>query len=471
MSVPRLPIAFKLATSVACIVLLGLSLLALGLHSGQERQIKAQSYDYNTLITEQLAANAVEPLFTDQTYALQALINKIADHKQVLGAGIYDLDRKLVAHAGDLPDQGALDFDKPFQALQLNDGEAELPLHVEPVRFKGATAGYAVAVYSPALLIRSTEKAAIRVLALAVALFVVLLGVTLWFSRRATAPVADIAERIKGLESGQYESEAVSRSDELGELTLAMNSIADKLQRKEQLEALLDQVMTRSVADQLIDQKATLASGGQQVHASVVFADIVGFTNISESLSPREVSELLTEYFTYFEACAKVYFGSVDKFIGDCVMLVFGAHREDPMHEYHAVACAVLMQKLMQRLNQLREQEGRFTVDLRIGINSGDMQAGLLGSNNRLEYTVVGDAVNLASRLCNEAESQQIIIEESLYARVSERKPLQVEQEREIRVRGKTLPVSIYNVTDIDQINPFVMENLINDVLSMRNAA
>lgn len=475
---PKLPIAMKLALCIGALVFFAICLLTFILLNNQSRLMRAHSYDFSTLITEQLANNAVEPLFTDETYQLQALATKIAASDRILGAGIFDLDGLLVANDGLLPQREQLQFDKPYQELEMSSlgGKtgAELDtisVHIEPIRFKGVTAGYAVASYSQAALTRSSQKSLVWVVGITGGLFMAICLLVYQLSRRLTGPIKDLVQASEHIRAGTFTPISTSRHDEFGVLIDAVNDMGNDLSRKSQLEALMDQMLSKGVANEVIDQIDTLKDGGQQVHASVLFADIVGFTNISEQLSPREVSELLNEYFNHLESCAKAYFGSIDKFIGDCVMVVFGAPKSDPQHEFHAVACAVLMQKLIARLNEKRLAEGKFAVELRIGINSGNMLAGLLGSNSRLEYTVVGDAVNLASRLSNEAQSGQIIVEEGLFKRVSETKTLHVEQQREIRIRGKKNPVSIYNVLDLDQINPFVMENLIQDVLSIRHVA
>ena len=147
-------------------------------------------------------------------------------------------------------------------------------------------------------------------------------------------------------------------------------------------------------------------------------------------------------------------------------MLVFGAPKPDKDHQFHALACAILMNQLVCRLNQVRREKGLFEVNLRIGINSGSMLAGLIGGSNRMQYTVVGDAVNLASRLCSEAGASQIIIEESMYNTISQTHKIKAESRKQIKVRGKTEPVSIYHVHGIEQLNGQVVTNLIEDILS-----
>jgi adenylate cyclase len=117
-------------------------------------------------------------------------------------------------------------------------------------------------------------------------------------------------------------------------------------------------------------------------------------------------------------------------------------------------------------LNQARREKGLFEVNLRIGINSGSMLAGLIGGVDRMQYTVVGDAVNLASRLCSEAQASQIIIEESMYNTIIQTHKVKAEARKQIKVRGKEEPVAIYQVYGIEQPNAHVVDSLIDDIIS-----
>lgn len=473
---PTISITHKLALSISILVLVAIGVLTTVLLSSQSRLIKSHSYDFSTLITEQLARNAIEPLFTDETYALQSLVDKIAASERILGAGFYDLNGKLLADSGHLPELPQLQFNKPYQELELSlpaelQHASAASVFIEPVRFRGATAGYAIATFSQSMQTQSLNRALGWIAGVTSALFLAICVTVLILSRHMTQPIKELVTATQHIRDGKFQPVSVRRHDEFGVLINAVNDMGASLNHKTRLEQLMDQMLTKGVAHEVIETMVTEHAGGQQVQASVLFADIVGFTNISESLTPREVSGMLNEYFNYLESCASAYFGTIDKFIGDCVMVVFGSPKEDPQHEIHAAACAVLMQKLVARLNERRREAGLFEINLRIGINSGQMLAGILGSNNRMEYTVVGDSVNLASRLCNEAESSQIIIEDSFYQRLTKLKKVQVSDEREIRIRGKSKPVSIFNVEDIEQMNPFLMENLIDDLLNKQSAA
>lgn len=472
----RLPIAVRFAASVSLLMLVSVSVLAIVLLNNQSRLIGAHAYDYRTLITEQLASIAIEPVFTDEHYELQALVKTVTNNEQVLGAAIYGLNYESLANAGLALDAKNLNFKQPYQELENNNeltaGQKDpISIHIEVIRFKGATAGYAVVSFSQAALIASNSKSLTMLGGLTLLLMAIVCICAMILGRRVAQPLDTLMQASRNISEGRFEQIEENRNDEFGQLIHAFNGMSSDLKEKSEIEDNIGRILHQSVVSKVIKKNGRVTTGGEQVYASVLFADIVGFTNISEKLTPKEVSELLNEYFTYLSACARFYFGTIDKFIGDCVMVIFGAPQDDPLHEYHAICCGVLMQKLIKQLNKKRLSEGKFAVDIKIGINSGTMLAGFLGSNERLEYTVVGDSVNLASRLCSEAKSNQIIIDESLLHSVDQSYKITHGNEKQIKLRGKTHPVTVVNVRDVEQATGLAMDNLIEDMLSCEKVA
>jgi adenylate cyclase len=139
----------------------------------------------------------------------------------------------------------------------------------------------------------------------------------------------------------------------------------------------------------------------------------------------------------------------VDKYMGDGVMLVFGAPEPDADHAYHAITCALLIQKLIAHENAFRKEQGKFPVQFRIGVNTGSMLAGNMGSRERMEYTVVGDTVNLASRLCGITNGNEIVISREMYLRDDVRERVIAGEYQSIRLRGISQPVSTYRVEQL----------------------
>ncbi len=193
------------------------------------------------------------------------------------------------------------------------------------------------------------------------------------------------------------------------------------------------------------DPREALALHGKRVKATIFYSDIRGFTAMCETMTPEEIYEQLNEYFE--EMCAIVFEhgGYVDKFIGDCVMAVFSAPYQTPDDARNAVIAAVEQQARIAQLCARWRSEGKREFTVGMGINTGDVVMGNLGASSRMNYTVIGDNVNVAARLYNVAKAGEIVISESTYAEC--RDAVEVEELEPVVVKGKSLPIAIYNVT------------------------
>ncbi len=194
------------------------------------------------------------------------------------------------------------------------------------------------------------------------------------------------------------------------------------------------------------DPADAIALRGKRVRATIFYSDIRGFTSLSETMEPEAVYAQLNEY---FDAMCAIIFergGFVDKFIGDCVMAVFSAPFQTPDDARNALTAAIEQQREIERLNERWSAAGRPTLAVGMGINTGEVVMGNLGASSRMNYTVVGDAVNLAARLYNIATGGEIIISQSTYEACGA--PANVEALDPVSVRGKSQPVTIYRVLD-----------------------
>lgn len=470
-------IAFTFATSITLLVLIGMGAMAALLLQSQSENNQRFVNEYGEIIARQLADSAVEPLFTEEQFQLQVLLDNVNRSERIIGAVVFD-------HTGDVLAQSSAPIPLPLIKQKLEQMRDGLPpaadvvaatqpyvIHVSPVKFRNVTGGYVAVVFSQNSLGASLQDSMSLMIWIAIllAVSISLLGIAM--GHQLSKPIQNLVQATQDIRDGNLKHIPERRNDELGQLIEAINHMSDGLVEKSQVQDLLKKFTGKDIAEKVLGELDTIELGGEQVEATVLFADIVGFTSMSENMSPAQVSLLLNEYYNYFHACAKLYCGSVDKFIGDCAMITFGASKRDEQHRYHAVACAVLMNRIAGKLNAERSDSGRPSIHLRIGINSGKMLAGLLGTEEQMQYTVVGDAVNLASRLCNEAEAGQIIIEASLYELIREEHFVEITEGKKIRVRGKQDGVAIYNVIDIDQPHGDVMESLIDDIVNHRTMA
>ena len=215
---------------------------------------------------------------------------------------------------------------------------------------------------------------------------------------------------------------------------------------KRRVKQLFGRYVSKDVFDRLIENPSLAALGGDRREMSVLFSDIRGFTSVSEKGEPEAIVAQLNEYFGRMVDVVFRHHGTVDKFVGDMVMALFGAPLADAKHADHAVAAAIDMTRELDALNAKWAAEGRATLDIGIGVNSGEMIAGNIGSDRIMSYTVIGDAVNLGARLesLNKDYGTRIIISgrtRTLLTEAHDLKPL-----GDVVVKGRTAAVAIYEV-------------------------
>jgi adenylate cyclase len=215
---------------------------------------------------------------------------------------------------------------------------------------------------------------------------------------------------------------------------------------KRRVKRLFSRYVSRDVYEQLIANPEEAALGGKRRHMSVLFSDMRGFTTITEKGEPEEIVGQLNEYFTRMVDVVFAHRGTVDKFVGDMVMALFGAPLDDEDHAEHAVQAALAMVRELDALNEDWARAGRVRLDIGIGVNTGDMVAGNIGAESIMSYTVIGDAVNLGARLesLNKEYGTRIIISEATRARLKGR--YDIHPLGNVVVKGKTEPVAIYEV-------------------------
>lgn len=215
---------------------------------------------------------------------------------------------------------------------------------------------------------------------------------------------------------------------------------------KRQVKRLFSRFVPRDVYNQLMEDPARAALGGKRRHMTVLFSDVRGFTAMSENAAPEEVVGQLNEYFSRMVQVLFDHHGTLDKFVGDMVMGLFGAPLDDPDHADHAVQAAIAMSHGLDALNREWAAAGKPQLDIGIGIATGDMVAGNIGSNTIMSYTVIGDTVNLGARLesLNKEFGTRIIVSEATAAELKGRydmRPLGT-----VTVKGRARPVAIFEV-------------------------
>lgn len=217
-------------------------------------------------------------------------------------------------------------------------------------------------------------------------------------------------------------------------------------QNKEKIKRAMGQYISHDVMQDVVKNIDDVRLGGKRANVTVLFADIRGFTSMSEKLTAEEVSLILNEYFTEIEPIIAKYNGVINKFIGDAVMAIFGEPIQDKNHAINAVRCADEMLNKVALLQEKWLAEGKPKIEIGVGINTGEAFVGNIGSQKRLEYTVIGDMVNLASRIesYNKVYKTSFLISSTTYEKV--RNIADVIKISEVSIRGKAKKLDIYEI-------------------------
>jgi adenylate cyclase len=205
--------------------------------------------------------------------------------------------------------------------------------------------------------------------------------------------------------------------------------------------------LSPDIVDKIMSEGATFELGGQKTEATTFFCDIRGFTNISENSNPQAIVELLNQHFTHMTEIIFDYRGTINKFIGDEVMAVFGVPFPTGDEPFQAVCAAIAIQNKNRELNLQREKDGQPAINIGIGIETGEVCAGYVGSPMRMEYTVIGDKVNTASRLCGLAKPGQIIVGVNTWQRIEDR--VEGRPTGSVMLKGKEKPVQAFEITGL----------------------
>jgi adenylate cyclase len=191
-----------------------------------------------------------------------------------------------------------------------------------------------------------------------------------------------------------------------------------ELQAQANLQKNLLKLISPQIAERLMRQRGRLRLGGEFRDATILISDIRGFTNLSATMSPDDVTEMLEDYYEQLVPLVFKYQGMIDKFVGDAILAIFGSPDDDPQQHLHAVQTALAMQEAMQEVNTRRAAQDKRTGELGIGIHYGEVIHGLIGSAQRMEFTAIGDTVNRASRYCDGAQGGECLISPAVYESV-----------------------------------------------------
>ncbi len=438
---------FKFSALVIALLVLAAGALT-WIATDQERTaLEIEIERFAVSLTQNLAGDAEVPLLAGDLLALETLVGQAAAEDGVVAVRVVDRDGRAIA-ALPVESQGQL-FPALTGAGSVQETRIQhrgrLLILAAPAVFDGVPIGEAqleldlVALVEPR--VRETQ---LQLLTVGIAVLVLGVGSGLVFVALLVGPLRRLRSGVERLTAGDLSARVPPTSgDEVGELTRAFNEMGESLQQKQRIQSAFGRYASDYVLNTLLENPEGAELAGAEREVTILFVDVRGFTRLSEGLKARDVVSLLNEVFQTVSDGILKRGGTIDKFIGDSVMAYFGAPAPNPNHAIDAVGAAVEIQRAIAERNAALGPDGQ-RVELGIGIHTGVVIVGNIGSDRRTDFTAIGDPVNVAARLEKLAARGEVLVSEAVQRRVRDLYRLHFEGERQLS--GRQEPVHVYSV-------------------------
>jgi adenylate cyclase len=445
-------VRYKIAGTL--VIILGLAVVSLGVvtFTRQNTLLRNEMKSRASVLVNLLANVGKEGLLTKQELPVYSTITDIQKRDGVVYAMVIDYEGRVFVHS-DITKKGAVltgSADKEavkadalvFQETSFN-GDAVLDASV-PIMLntKNLKLGVARIGLSERALNESIHRQ--KIIFLWVALVFVVGGLLGSFAlaRALTRGLNSLADGMQVVARGDLRKlVAVRSNDEIGKLTNVFNQMILSLREKLLMEKYLSQSTVLSIQEHRDVTKLRL--GGERKYVTALFSDARGFTSLSEKMSPEDVVGLMNIYLNLQTTVIHHWGGIVDKFVGDEVMAIF----EGRGMEINAIRAAVEIQRYCKSLNAARAAAGEKQVSIGIGLNNGDVVMGNMGSEDHMDYTVIGDNINVAARLCGIAQPGQVLVSKSVADEIGDRATWKALDP--VMVKGRDHPIGIAEVVDV----------------------
>ena len=455
----RSGLLYSIRTKFLAIIVVFVALLMFGVMGLINRTVGDvvldQGLEKAIAVARGVASSSADPLLTDDDLGLFTIIQGAAKTKGILYCTIVGNDDKVKAHSIiersgkayiKIPEEKNFRVEQEYKIKYYDDpkfGNAyDIEIPVTSARIRDAI-GYVHIGISQSVIDEAVDRVNryIRYFTL-IGLAVGGIGALL-ITGIIVKPVQILVESAKQIGKGNFDYQIdVKRKDEIGTLMNAFNEMSSGLKQKQVISESFGRYVAPEVLDMILTNKETWFKG-RKTRVTVLFADIRGFTAYSERMDPENLIRHLNDYFTLMTEIIQKHRGYIDKFIGDCIMVVFGspAHYDD--HAFCAATAALEMQEKLKAFNLQRSEKDQLGIG--IGINTGEVVAGNLGSFQKMEYAVIGDNVNAASRLCSAAKKGDVIVSRSTFEELKG-KDFEYNQLEPIHVKGKSDVIEIYSL-------------------------
>ena len=448
----RVPLKVKLSLLITALVVLAVALVGLFLLRQQQQSLTAEMTKRGLTMAENFAAGAKTPLLTNDELTLGVLVTDAMKDPDVAYVIVSDQDGNVLAHSDARAVKTAVVRPKELEPLKnrvlvqtYKTPQGRIIDFAVPLVYSGVPVGALYLGFSEEAITAALASARNQALLITLLMVLAGLGGAVGLAALLSRPIFRLVQATGAIAAGNFNiTLPVASRDELGVLTDSFNRMARSLREKEMIKRAFTRYVAREVVEEILKDPENLVLSGERRQVTVLFCDVRGFTPMSERLAPEEVVLLLNDFYTLMIETTFKYDGTLDKFLGDAVMAVFGAPMAHPDHSARAIRTALAMQEGITGLNERRVRDGKEAISVGIGVSAGEAVAGTVGTEDRMEYTVIGDSVNLAARLESNAKPGQILISHRTYERVRDlvdARPL-----GRIRVKGKEEEVEVYEV-------------------------
>ena len=467
----RIPIFVKLALLSVLQILLIVSIISLTMLAKQKRQFTDQLIDFGVSLVKITAENSPDKLLAEEDISLFQLLKDISGIEQVRYALIVDFDQQIHAHSQIekvnhtyTPPEGLALMKKIEKTTvsEFSNGNESLLLFQHPITYQSLAVGQVIMALSRQSILDGIKSETLFILALTLGALIVGLGSSVFMSFYFSRPILDLKEGTKVLSQGNFNHRVIiPRNDEMGDLGRAFNQMAIGLGERQLIRETFGKYVSPEIRDKILSGDIPL--DGERREATLLFSDIRGFTPYVEQNEPEEVIKSMRDYFTAMQTAISRHGGLVLQYVGDEIEAVFGVPLAVEDHAERALRAALDMRDALERLNQKRDEAGLEPLRHGIGIYTGDVLAGNTGSEDRLSYTLIGNTVNLASRIqgMTKEVGWDILAYEGTLQRLKE--AFDVTKEKPRSAKGYSKPITVYRVNGHTRGNGFKTESGLGD--------
>ncbi len=428
----RFPLFWQILLAMATLLCLTTGALWSYLQVNLNQLLQKQTDTFAYSITQQAADSAAEMVMADDRLALASMLeNLVGKTHSIHYIGVFDESNNLLAQAQGLkkyPKAPIRSYRADITFLDVTAGSIELKLDISAIR--------------QSLL--DTQQA-LASIAAAIAFLAFIMAIIM--ARKLTLPLDRLKQALQVVAKGELNPALPNKSnDEVGDLINSVSHMLQGLRDKESIEHKFSSYISKDIAKDILSNLNTSKRPLKSVNGSVLFVDIVGFTQMCEVQTPQQTADTLNQYYFLLHQAAKMYRGSVDNYIGDGAMLTFGIHSSDLKHSINAICAAQIFIRLIDLMNSQKKRQGLPSLQFRLGLHCGELLAGTVGPSERMQFTIIGDTVNLAARLCEMADPSMLMISDEIYKHPSTQGLIVTQPSRTLSVKGKAKAIKSYNI-------------------------